>query len=185
MNLTGLLSLWVSMYEQNRHHHAWADSWHLLKVFSRMINVVWINVTGLAQDRTMSIRVIDCLIFEFFKVLKDYCDMQTLSDPVHAKGFTLAYRYCDIQNVSTVAPFPGLTCSMDFSQEKKRLVHTQAYDISYFYEISYKSVLIYTWWDQCQCQLQRPYHIIHTVSLFSVFFYVFWDILCALLCIQR
>ena len=73
--------------------------------------------------------------------------MQTFTDPVHAKGFTLAYRYCDVQNVSTVAPFTGLTCSMDFSQEKKkRLVHTQAYDISYFYfyEISYKSVLIYT-----------------------------------------
>ena len=72
----------------------------------------------------MSIRVIDCLIFEFFKVLKDYCDMQTLSDLVHAKGFTLAYRYCDIQNVSTVAPFTGLTCSMDFSQEKTTGPHT-------------------------------------------------------------
>ena len=62
-------------------------------------------------------------------------------------------------------------------KKKKRLVlNTSFYHIPYFYEVSYKSVLIYTWWDQCQCQLQRPYHIIHTVSLFSVFFYEFWDI---------
>jgi hypothetical protein len=70
--------------------------------------------------------------------------MQTLSDPVHAKGFTLAYRYCDVQNVSTVAPFTGLTCSMDFSQEKNDWSTHKLYHIPYFYEVSFKSVLIYT-----------------------------------------
>jgi hypothetical protein len=50
--------------------------------------------------------------------------MQTLTDPVHAKSFTLTYRYFDIQKVSTVAPFTRLPCSMDFSQEKMTCLHT-------------------------------------------------------------
>ena len=173
---------------KQRHHHAWADSWHLLKVFSRMINVVWINVTGLAQDGTMSIRVIDCLIFEFFKVLKDYCDMQTLSDPVHAKGFTLAYRYCDVQNVSTVAPFTGLTCSMDFSQEKKTTgPHTSLRHFLFLFLWDFLQVCVnlYMMRSMSMSTAKALPHYSHTVSLFSVFFYEFWDISCALLCIQR